>query len=656
MKKVLMCLALLIAATQITNAQNRYIIQLTDKATNPYSLSNPSAYLSERAIARRVRYSIQLDSTDLPVTPRYIDSIRSVAGVSILNISKWLNSVSIYTIDAAALARINSFSFVQNATPIAARIAHTNREKFEDAMVASQAGQRQMGTSGNYYSYGNSRAQIELHNGSFLHDIGLRGEGMLIGMLDAGYNRYLTLKAFDSVIADQRILETWDFVALETSVIEDNPHGMQCFSIIAANMPGQFVGAAPKANFLLYRSEDASSEYPIEEHNWVCAAERVDSSGGDVISSSLGYYVFDAPLTQKSYTYADMNGNTTTAAIGADLAAKKGILVVNAAGNEGDNSWGKIITPADGDSVLAVGAVRRDSVPASFTSRGPSSDGRVKPDVVSVGVASTIQLTNNTIGTSNGTSFAAPNMAGLVTCLWQGFPEVSNMQIIQALKKSGNRFKNPNDTLGYGIPDMKKAVMFLLKDFATASASFANCKTVINWQSKDVSSMKYEIERKLPGQTSFVKIAEQQGTGAAFSPHEYSFTDDVNNAPAGMISYRIKQVIDTVSTTLFADVIDSFEIQSTVQCGLQLPNNDIAILPNPSRNQFTVRITSEQPIERLTIRMFDMKGQLVLSKNSNKQSGTTLINLPVFQLAAGKYLICVYNQDQLLGTREAIKL
>ena len=178
------------------------------------------------------------------------------------------------------------------------------------------------------YDYGLSAAQVAIHNGQFLHNIGLRGQNMIIGMLDAGYQNYLTVKAFDSVRANGQILGTYDFVAGEVSVNEDNAHGMQCLSTIAANIPGQFVGTAPKASFYLFRTEESATEYPIEEHNWVCGAERVDSAGGDVISSSLGYYdfqgVFNSPLY--NHVYADMNGNKTIPAIGADLAAKKGIL------------------------------------------------------------------------------------------------------------------------------------------------------------------------------------------------------------------------------------------------------------------------------------------------------------------------------------------
>ena len=466
MKKWVLCILIVLAVSQISEAQStRYIIRFKDKANSPYSLATPSVYLSARAINRRIRYGIGIDSTDLPITPIYLDSIRLAGNVTILNASKWLNSVSIVTTDAAALAKINSFPFVQGTFPVAARLSPAGQDKAEAVDMRNGSAHRENGIT-DFFNYGNSYSQVHIHNGEFLHNLGLRGEGLVIGMLDAGYQNYQTLRAFDSVRSNGQILGTWDFVAREASVNEDNSHGMQCFSTMAANIPGQFVGTAPKSSFYLFRTEDNSSEYPIEEHNWVCGAERLDSAGGDLISSSVGYTTFDDPML--NHTYSDLDGNTTMAARGADLAAKKGILVVNSAGNEGNKSWGKIVTPADADSVMAVGAVDATGAPAGFTSRGPSSDGRTKPDVASVGVATVIQLSSNVVGTSNGTSFAAPNLAGLTACLWQGFQEFDNMRIIEALRRSGSMAAHPNDTIGYGVPDLKKAVLFFKESVSMA--------------------------------------------------------------------------------------------------------------------------------------------------------------------------------------------
>jgi serine protease AprX len=653
MKKMALCLLVLLSIAQTGEAQStRYVIKFKNKGTNPYSLGNPSAFLSSRAVERRTKYTIAFDSTDLPVTPSYIDSVRSAGTVTILNISKWFNAVTIQTTDAAALAKINSFSFVQNTSPVAARMAGGNRNKFTEDQIQQSALLGETDIASDFFSYGSSYAQVHIHNGEFLHNIGLRGEGMQIGMLDGGFQNYLALRAFDSARANGQILGTWDFVAREAGVNEDHPHGMQCLSTIAANIPGQFVGTAPKASFYLFRSEDVSSEYPIEEFNWVCAAERVDSVGGDLISSSLGYNLFDNAAF--NHSYADMNGHTTMAAIGADLAAKKGILVVNSAGNEGANSWGKIITPADGDSVMAVGAVNAAGTPAGFTSRGPSSDGRVKPDVASVGVATVVQLQNNTIGANNGTSFSAPNLAGLTACLWQGFREVNNMTIIDALRRSASRASNPNDTIGYGIPDVKKAVMILLKGLATSDVSVANCKATLHWSSKDINSMKYEIERAVAGQTGFTKVGEVAATGNSFSHQGYEYTDDLADVPKGTVSYRIRQIIDTAATTFSAGYIDTTAAAVNSPC--LSGSTGITLAPNPSHGVLSIKVNTPTAVPNLSIRIFNSAGQLVIELKKSKAEGISVFDTPVFNLASGKYYVSVYDDKKLIETKELIKL
>src|SRR5690606_32371427 len=281
------------------------------------------AFLSQKAIDRRIRSGILIDSTDLPVSQKYIDSLRNVPNVTVMNISKWLNQVSIQTNDPAAIDKINSFHFVKTTSPIASIAApgamdqflqksgHTISPLQEQLLLRSSASQE------NYFEYGEKALnELNMHNAVCLHNIGLGGQGMDIAMLDAGFCNYNTLDAMDSIVANGQIKETWDFVNNESNVANDNAHGMQCLSIISANLPGKFIGKAPKANFYLFVTEDVRSEYPIEEHNWVCGAERADSSGADIISSSLGYYRFDDPSL--NYTYQQMDGNTTIAVQGAD--------------------------------------------------------------------------------------------------------------------------------------------------------------------------------------------------------------------------------------------------------------------------------------------------------------------------------------------------
>ena len=653
------CLFLTQAQAQFT----RYVVKLRNKGSSPYSLSTPSTYLSQRAIDRRTRYGITVDSTDLPVTPTYVTQIRNVPNVTVLNISKWHNSVAIQTSDPNAITAINALSFVQSTTAIAARTTTNTIEKLIIGDQPYNSPSRETQLTGDYFNYGTgSFNEINLHKGQLLHNIGLRGQGMIIAMLDGGFFSYNTLDAMDSIILNNQVLDTWDFYSNNASVADDHPHGMQCLSIIAANIPGQFIGKAPKANFFLYRTEDTGSEYPIEEFNMVCGMERADSAGADVISASLGYSEFDNAAF--NYTYSQMNGNTTISVVGADLAVKKGILFINAAGNEGSATWHYITTPADGDSVLAVGAVNTAGAVGSFSSYGPSSDGQVKPDVASVGVSTIVQATNNTVVTGSGTSFACPNMAGLATILWQGFPAVSNIRIVRALREAGSTASAPNDRIGYGIPDLKSAFGTLLTEFATSSSTISGCKITVNWTSKDVGAMKYEIERKGPGETNFTKVGDMTPTaGLLFATHTYQFENTLATGASGSYSYRIKQIIDTAAATLTSVYIDTTVANVSSPCvvtGVVNPGingNTITVRPNPSiGSTATLIIETNDAIVNMPILIYNMNGRLVQRLQESKSSGKKIIDLSVSKLARGKYFINVYNKNALVGTAEFIKL
>ncbi len=555
MKKIilLIVIALFFSETESYAQFSRYIIRLKDKGTNPFSLSNPIQYLTQRSIDRRTRYSIALDSTDLPITPRYIDSIRMAGAVTILNTSKWLNQVAIQTSDAAALAKINGFPFVLSSGPLAPfnNLQDKPVNKKLDVKLTDAPGPGTANTvAADHYSYGQSYGQVHLHNGEFLHNRGFRGQGMHMAVLDAGFVNYLTLPTFDSIRNNGQILGTWDFVSRNANVNDDHPHGTQCLSTIAANMPGVFMGTAPKTSFYLYRTEDAATEYPIEEQNWVAGIERADSLGVEISSTSLGYFTFDNSIF--NYTYANMDGNTTLSAKGADMAAKKGILCLLAAGNEGNGSWHFIITPSDADSVMAVGAVNTSGVVGSFSSYGPSSDGQIKPSVAAVGVAAVIANTSTGQPSfGSGTSFACPNMAGLTTCLWQAFPEVNNMRIITVMQESATRATNPDDRVGYGIPDMKKAFVKLIKQLYTQQSAVANCAVTLQWTAKTDSVISIVVERKLPAETNYTAINTQTSTGA-FLARNFTYTDDLRSFPSTGVKYRFRMNI-AADTSFYLD-------------------------------------------------------------------------------------------------------
>ena len=655
-KPLFFLLTFIIFLTESQAQSSRYIVLLKNKAATNYSLNNPSPYLSQRAIDRRARYNIPLDSTDLPVPASYISQIKGIPNVTVLNISRWLNAVTIQTTDANAMTAINALPFVQNTSTIAARNIIRSKIKFiEDITALPNLSARPQQPETDYFDYGTSSLnEIHLHNGEFLHNIGLRGQGMQLAMLDGGFFKYTSLKAFDSVNANGQILSTWDFVTGNTSVAEDNAHGMQCFSTIAANIPGQFIGKAPKANFHLFRTEDVSSEYPIEEFNWACGAEKADSTGADIISSSLGYgYGFNDPFDD--YPYSNLNGDITMSARAADLAAKKGLLLFNAAGNSGNDYWHMIITPADGDSVVAVGAVNASGSVGSFSSYGPSADGRIKPDIASIGVSAMVQTANNTIGFSNGTSFACPNMAGLGTCLWQGFLEFNNMRIVRALKEAGSIYSSPDNRIGYGIPDMKKAFCNLLTEFATSSVTANNCNVTLSWTSKDVAAMKYEIERRTQTDTAYIKIAEMNPkAGAILTNHSYQFVDPLNNVTTGTISYRIRQIVDTIASTFSAIYIDTAEIDVSSACSGN--GTKIMVAPNPSDAYAMVIVETNYSVSNMPVMIYDMGGRLMMQLHQAKGIGRAVIDLPVNKFSAGKYIIKVLNGNKTIGTTTLLKL
>ncbi|HRG82888.1 MAG TPA: S8 family peptidase [Chitinophagaceae bacterium] len=666
MKRSILLLLLTLAVIHESGAQfTRYIVRFKNKGGSPYSFANPSVYLSQRAIDRRTRYGLTIDSTDLPVTPSYINQVSAIPNVTLLNVSRWMNAITIQTNNASAITAINALPFVQGSAGIASREeggrAAASKWEGEEPLPPFQG--RPGGTSADFYNYGPTPFnEIHLHNGEFLHNIGLRGQGMQIAMLDNGFSNYTALMAFDSMNLNSQVLGTWDFVAREQNVANDGSHGMNCLSTIAANIPGQFVGKAPKASFWLYQTEDNASEYPIEEFNWVCGAERSDSSGADVISSSLGYFTFDNAALD--YTYANMDGNTTISAKGADLAAKKGLLVFVAAGNEGNKPWHYLISPADADSVVAVGAVSYNGTIGGFSSYGPSSDGQVKPNMASVGVSAVIQTTSNLVGTSNGTSFACPNMAGLATCLWQAFPNFNNMKIIAALQQAGSTASTPDDRIGYGIPNMKTAFGSLLTEYASSSSSVSGCRIAINWNSKDVSAMKYEVERKAPGETLYSKIADISAqAGNILANKTYQYINDLNSGATGNYSYRIRQIIDTSTAGFTAVYIDTTNITISTPCVITAVSNpgqtdkQVYIQPNPvTGNTFTLVVETAQAIAQMPVNVFDEKGSLILQLQSSKGSGRKTIELSVQQWPAGKYYIRVMNGSKPLGTAELIRL
>ena len=640
----------------------RHVVQFKDKNGAAHTILNPSTYLSQKAILRRTKQNIAIDSTDLPISTRYIDSIRNIPNVVILNNSKWLNQVLIQTSDPAAMARINAFPFVKTSQAIASiakpkddeilnkRFKETITPLPDRSLISQNNNQRGVtGNLGNTINYGNNLKQIQIHEGQYLHNLGFTGQNITMAFLDAGFLGYKTNPVFDSVRLQNRILGEYDFVNNEPSVNEDHIHGMYCLSIVASNRPGSIVGTAPHAKFWLFRTEDASTEFPIEEQNWVVAAEFADSAGADMISSSLGYAEFNDPSFNHSYSQRD--GNTILITIGADLAAKKGMIVMNSAGNSGNlaNDFKYVSCPADGDSVVAVGATDINGNIASFSSWGPNGAGKLKPNIVSVGQGTIVSNTAGNPTSGNGTSFSNPNIAGLIACLWQAFPEYTNMQIIDEVQKSAHKYNNPDARYGYGIPNFRKAFYSLLNRSFSANIVNSGCSTTISWSGKDNKSMKWELERKVGTDTGFIKIATIIGQTDSFKLNNYSYKDQlILGSPNDQVSYRLKQY----PTTDTSVVMYSNGFLLTEICNV---GDRLIVRPNPFDNDINIVLGTSNDISKLSITLIDMKGATGYKYEGSKLSGNLYLNIPAMSLPAGVYILTVRDSKKILYTRKLVK-
>lgn len=428
-------------------AQKYYWVEFSDKNNSMYSLSSPGKYLSDRAIKRRTKQNIAIDSLDLPVNREYIQAVIET-GAKHLHSSKWLNGITVKAENDSFEIDVLKLPFVKNVQLTKTLVTKSGFDKFSET---SETETEPIDVS----MYGASVYQTSTLNGQFLHNYNYNGLGMHIAVLDGGFYKANEYFALDSLWENGQILGTKDFVDPTVDIFSTHWHGMSVLSCMGGNVPGQLIGTAPKASYWLIRSEDTNSEFLIEEDNWVAAAEFADSAGVDIINSSLGYTQFDD--SQMNHTYADMNGKTTRVTRGANIAASRGMLVFSSAGNEGNNSWKYIVAPSDGENVIGVGAVNKDSVAANFTSYGPAFDGKTKPNVSAVGWNTYLQKSDGKLGYLNGTSFSSPVMAGMAACFWQSVSHVPATEIKKIIEKFGHLYSNPDPRLGYGIPDFKKA-------------------------------------------------------------------------------------------------------------------------------------------------------------------------------------------------------
>jgi serine protease AprX len=434
-------------------AQKKFWILFKNKTGTPYSINTPASFLTQKSIARRALYNIPYDNSDLPVTPGYITQVDNVPNVTVLYASKWLNGVVVSIPDifvAAALSAINANTFVLNSAQVNRYKINLPKEIESTGTPNNQLSARSAGT--NSFDMGVTTAQNQQIGVNCLHEQGFRGQGMTIAVLDIGFNSYSTNPLFDSLRNRGGILGTRDFVDGGNDVEGDGGHGANVLSCMAAVKHKFYIGTAPMANYWLLRTETGPTETISEEYNWVRGAEFADSVGVDMLTTSLGYTEFDNPA--QNHTQAMLNGRTAPMSIAATMAARKGMFVLNAAGNEGQSSWQKISVPADADSICTVGAIDSLSNVAAFSSVGPTADLRIKPDLVARGQGAWIIGTGGNYAPANGTSFATPILAGAIACHWQANRALNNMAILRNLKATASNAASPNNSRGWGTPNV----------------------------------------------------------------------------------------------------------------------------------------------------------------------------------------------------------
>ena len=427
------------------------VVYFKDKDGTTFSIDRPLEFLTQKSVDRRIKNGISVTEQDLPVNADYTSQLKGL-GADILYTIKWFNA-AIVKADEATFIAIQNLSFVEKIDKMAIH-SDPNRipkisatceleDNYTELEISKMTDIKDIEEN---FNYGNSLAQVQMLGVDKMHQEGFLGQGIHIAVLDGGFFRANTLSAFSHLT----IPYVYDVVGNGQNVYQASAHGTKVLSTMAAKVEGEIIGTAPEATYYLFRTEDVSREMPIEEAFWVVGAEKADSLGVDIIQTSLGYYDFDNPVY--NYTHEDLDGNTALISRAAQVATQKGIVVVTSAGNSGDDAWRKISFPADAADVLAVGAVDRNRQIGNFSSLGNTVDGRIKPDIMAMGVGTTLWSEQDRLSSGNGTSYAAPLIAGLIAGFIQQNPTLTQQEIMRAIRRAGDKYFTPNSQYGYGIP------------------------------------------------------------------------------------------------------------------------------------------------------------------------------------------------------------
>ncbi len=429
---ILISLSLLLSFGSIAQSTNRYMVFFKDKTGTPYSISQPEEFLTLKAIERKGR---SVTEEDLPVTPTYITGLQDNNAI-VVGTTNWLNGALIELVDTD-LSTISNLAFVDHVEYVApgGKPSVGGRRSIEEGVEGTEGSDEVL-------------IQHSLLSADMMHADGYYGEGILVAVLDGGFINVDQISYFSHLYDNQQIQDIHNFATNGADVYDYSDHGTRVFSTMSASGT-DYEGVAPSADYLLYVTE-ASGEYRVEEYNWLLAAERADSIGADIITTSVGYTDFDDP--SMDYTHDDLDGETAIVTIAAEKAFERGIVVVSSAGNFGNKTWVKVSPPSDGEHVLAIGSVSGGETISNFSSLGDIVAGWIKPDLMAMGQQTVLIGQAGSLTTSTGTSFAAPQVAGLIAGIWEKYSDLSNVEIVDMIKSSADRAGNPDDSYGYGIP------------------------------------------------------------------------------------------------------------------------------------------------------------------------------------------------------------
>ena len=588
----------LLSGHLFAGTSDRYWIFLTDKKpeSNLLQLDNRESFVSERALTKRKKRAEKMgpDERDNPVSSDYIRQLINL-GVRIHQESRWLNAVNCY-LNGIELQELEKLRFVRKIQPVKSYQRIRNLPETSTPLSQSEN-----------LDYGLSFNQNEMIGIPAAHSFGFHGENVLIAVFDTGF--ILDHEAFK----DLRVVATWDFVNDDENVenesgdlSQQHNHGTEVLGVLAGYQPGKIIGPAYASDFILAKTEDLKSETHAEEDYWIAAAEWAESHGADMISSSLDYIL--------DYSYEDMDGNTTLITKAADIAVEKGIAVFNSAGNEGVSAWKYIAAPADGNYVIAMGGVRPDETSWPTSSRGPTADGRIKPDLMAQGqwVNTVNPLTSDGYISISGTSFSCALGSGAGAILLSAMPGLSPITLRDLLIQYATHYTAPDNIHGYGLIDLENIMLNLVMKPGVSVSKFHAVpglgKNTLSWISdREINNDKWIVSKK-DATEKYVPVFAVDGRKYGLEAQEYAYTD---NKVTGTEVFTYKLSAQLVSGQEVS--IDSVRVESTNPSGRILLNNS----PNPFNNETKISFGLDQA-QTISLKIYNLNGQMIKTLIENQ--------------------------------------